>query len=96
MPIPKLKANENRTFIYTDACKLCGHTAEYASLSARLQNLGKIVYVKQTPLWAGWANEAAEIGLEMPFVYDYDTLKSATVSSLNELSDDELRAWLGI
>ncbi len=96
MPIPKLKVNENRSFIYIDTCKLCGHTAEYANIVFRLQKLGKDVFVKQTSLYIGWIQEANEIGLEMPFVLDYDTLHSATVKELDAMSDEELKEWLGL
>ena len=96
MPVPKLKANENRTFIYTEDCKLCGHTNAYADIVYRLKELGKDVYVKQTSLWVGWSNEAAEIGLPMPFVLDYDTMNTATVEELDKKTNEELKEWLGI
>lgn len=89
-------ANANRTYIYTKQCKLCGHTDAYASLSHRLTTLGKDVYVKQTSLFAGWQAEADEIGLEMPFVLDYDTMQSETVENLDKMNEEELRDWLGL
>ncbi len=95
MPVPKLKANANRTFIYTDSCKLCGQTNAYADIAFRLKKAGKDVFVKQVTLWAGWSNEAAEVGLPMPFVLDYDTMNTATVDELNGKSDEELEVWLG-
>lgn len=92
----KLKANENRTFIYTDECKLCGKTEAYSNLAYRLKKLGKDVFVKQTSLWAGWSSEAAELGLELPCVLDYDTMRSDTVEHLSKLSDEELKEFLGV
>lgn len=92
----KLKANKNRTFIYTNECKLCGKTESYADLAFRLKKFGKDVFVKQISLWAGWASEAQELNLELPCVLDYDTMRSDTVEHLSKLSDEELKEFLGV
>lgn len=85
------KLNGNRTYIYTTECKLCGHTSDFAEVATKLQALGKNVEVRQTTLWAGWAEEAEEIGLELPFIYDYDTKQSLTIEEAN---DTDLEKWL--
>lgn len=89
-------ANANRTYIYTKECNLCGNTEAYAHSSKRLQAKGKDVYVKQVSLYAGWAAEATEIGLEMPFVLDCDTMNRATCTEIDNMSEEELDKWLGI
>ena len=90
------KLNANRTYIYTDECVTCGHTEGYKLIANRLKLLNKDVFVKQTPLFIGWQNEAAEIGLTMPFAYDCDTGNYNTCEELDKLSDEELEEWLGI
>lgn len=89
-------ANRNRSYIYTKECNLCGNTEAYASISKRLQAKGKEVFVKQITLFAGWAAEAEEVGLDLPFVLDCDTMNKATCAELDTMSDEELDNWLGI
>lgn len=89
-------ANQNRAYIYTKECNLCGNTEAYAHSAKRLQAKGKEVFVKQVSLFAGWTAEAEEIGLEMPFVLDYDTMHKATCADLDNMSEEELEEWLGI
>lgn len=88
------KINANRTYIYVEDCAFCGHTEGYAKVATRLKLNKKDVFVKQTPLFLGWQQEAAALGLEMPSVYDCDTNQKATVAELEEMSDEELEAWL--
>ena len=85
------RLNGNKTYIYTTECKLCGHTDAFAEVATKLQALGKSVEVRQTTLWAGWAEEAEEIGLELPFIYDYDTKQSLTIE---EAGETDLKEWL--
>ena len=80
----------NKVLIYTDKCKLCGKTEEYASVAIKLSDLADIE-VRQTTLWGGWAQEAMEIGLELPFLYCVETHKSITVKEAEEL---DLEEWL--
>lgn len=87
--------NTNRIYIYTDQCVTCGRTESYSAIANRLKLKHKDVFVKQTPLFIGWANEAAALGLELPSVYDCDTGHSATVQKLNKFSEEELDTWLG-
>ena len=92
----KRRINANRTYIYTDQCVTCGHTEAYQSIANRLKTKGKDVFVKQTPLFIGWQNEAAEIGLSYPFVYDCDSGNKGTCAELDNMSEEELDGWLGI
>lgn len=91
---PRSKINQNRTYIYTDQCVLCGHTEKYKAIANRLKTSGKDVFVKQTPLFVGWQSEAEEIGLPMPFVYDCDTGHYNTCEEMDAMSEEELREWL--
>lgn len=88
------KLNANRTYIYVETCTFCGRNEDWAELSTRLKNLGKNVFARTTTLWTGWAEEAEEIGLELPCVYDCDTGKSMTIAEGNAMSDEELKEWL--
>lgn len=88
------KLNANRVYIYTDECTFCGRNDDWADLSIRLKSLGKDVFARQTLLWAGWKNEADELGLDLPFIYDCDTGKCMTVSDGNAKTDEELKEWL--
>lgn len=90
------KLNANRTYIYTDQCVTCGKTDAYKDIANRLKLKNKDVFVKQTPLFIGWQNEATELGLELPSVYDCDTGHKATVEELDGKSEEELEEWLGI
>ena len=90
------RINANRSYIYTENCVICGQTENYAKAATALKSLGKDVYAKQTPLFIGWQQEAAEIGLPMPFVYDCDTEQYETVENIEKMSEQELKAWLGI
>lgn len=88
------KINANRTYIYTDQCRICGKSDSYSKLVQRLKKMKKDVFVKQVSLFIGWQNEAAEIDLSYPFVYDCDSNRSAEVETLDEMTDEELKAWL--
>lgn len=90
------KLSENRTYIYTDQCVTCGKTEAYKDIVNRLKLKNKDVFVKQTPLFVGWQNEATELGLELPSVYDCDTGNKATVKELDAKSEEELDKWLGV
>lgn len=91
----KRRINANRTYIYTDQCVTCGNTESYQAIVNRLKLKHKDVFVKQTPLFIGWQNEAAEIGLPYPFVYDCDSGNKATCAELDNLTEEELDDWLG-
>lgn len=89
------KINANRSYIYTDQCVVCGKTEKYKATANRLKLRNKTVFVKQTPLFITWQQEAAEIGLPMPFVYDCDTGNKATCEEIDNMSEEELDDWLG-
>lgn len=90
------KLNANRTYIYTEQCVTCGNTEEYQSVANKLKLKHKDVFVKQTPLFVGWMQEAMAIGLPMPFVYDCDTGNKLTCAEFDNMSEEELDDWLGI
>lgn len=90
----KENPNRNKAFIYTKACKLCGGTREYSSVIQEFQNKGYTVEVKQTSLWQGWQREASKIseqlGIEMPFVWFFNTRKGKTIDDAKENGIDDL------
>lgn len=86
--------NRNKAFIYTTACKLCGKTREYDSIIQEFKNAGYDVVVKQTPLFDGWKKEASKIseklGIEMPFVWFFNTQKGKTIADAKQYGIDDL------
>ena len=86
--------NLNKAFIYTKVCKLCGKTKEYQPIIDEFRKNGYDVVVKQTPLFEGWKKEASKIseklGLELPFVWFFNTRKGKTIEDAKENGIDDL------
>lgn len=86
--------NRNKAFIYTKACKLCGKTKEYQSIIDEFRKNGYDVVVKQTPLFEGWRREASKLseklGLELPFVWFFNTQKGKSIDDAKENGIDDL------
>lgn len=74
------KVNENRAFIYTEDCTMCGLNTELQPIIDSLREAQLEVHTKQTSLWPGWKEEAAKIGIELPFVWVYKTGKGKPLS----------------
>lgn len=90
----KNNPNRNKAFIYTKECKLCGSTREYDSIIQAFQNKGFSVVVKQISLFDGWKTEASKLssklGLELPFVWFFNTQKGKTIEDAKEFGIDDL------
>lgn len=86
--------NRNKAFIYTKACRLCGKTKEYEDIIEQFRNNGYDVQVKQISLYDGWkieANKLSEkLGLEMPFVWFFNTRKGKTIADAKENGIEDL------
>lgn len=82
--------NENRAFIYTNECTMCGGSKPHNKIVFDLQEKGFKVRVKQVKLWRGWAEEAEKIGIELPFVWIYDTQKGKTIEDALKNGIDDI------
>lgn len=82
--------NRNKAFIYTTECTLCGHAKVYSPIINKLKEKGIESQVKQVGLWRGWAEEAAKIGIEMPFVWFFNTQKGKTIDDALENGIDDI------
>lgn len=67
--------NKNHIFFYTNDCAMCGHTVldDAGELREIIKQAGYFFTVKEVPLFHGWKAEAANIGVDLPFFYNYDT-----------------------
>lgn len=82
--------NKGKAFIYTEECKLCGGSKKHSPVIPMLRKYNLEVVVKQVGLWRGWRDEARKIGLELPFVWVFDTKKGKTIDEAIENGVDDI------
>lgn len=69
---------------------MCGLNTELQPIIDALREAQLEVHTKQTGLWQGWKEEAAKIGIELPFVWVYKTGKGKPLKDAFEEGIDDI------
>lgn len=93
------KANpyENKIFLYTEECTICGDAfpSDEKFLRGAVKAAGKELVVKQVTLFHGWNEEAKSLssrfGISIPFYFNYDSDKVISWNRVYEKTDNKYK-----